>query len=79
VAFVTDLIELALIAFTVLVFGRVLLSWVDPRGRSQLGTLVYSATEPVLRPVRRALPRTGALDLSPLIVLVVLSVLLRLL
>jgi YggT family protein len=79
VAFVTDLIELALIAFTVLVFGRVLLSWVDPRGRSQLGTFVHSATEPVLGPVRRALPRTGALDLSPLIVLVVLSVLLRLL
>jgi len=79
VAFLTDLVELALIALTLLVFGRVLLSWVDPGGRSQLGSFVYTATEPILAPVRRALPRTGALDLSPLIVLVVLSVLLRLL
>ena len=78
-AFVADLVELALIAFTLLVFGRVLLSWVDPGGRTQLGTFVHSATEPILAPVRRALPRTGALDLSPLIVLVILTVLLRLL
>ena len=74
-----NLVELALIAFTVLVFARVLLSWTDPAGRSQLGTFVHSATEPILGPVRRVLPRTGALDLSPLIVLLVLSVLLRLL
>jgi YggT family protein len=77
--FVGSLVELALLAFTLLIFGRVILSWVDPAGRSQVGSLVYAATEPILGPVRRALPRTGAFDLSPLIVLVVLSVLLRLL
>lgn len=76
--FTGRLIELALLAATLLVLGRVLLSWVDPRGRSQIGSFVYSATEPFLGPVRRALPPTGALDLSPLIVLVVLSLLLRL-
>jgi YggT family protein len=76
--FLGNLVELALLAFTLLIFGRVLLSWVDPAGRSQLGSFVHAATEPILGPVRRALPRTGALDLSPLIVLVVLSVLLRL-
>jgi YggT family protein len=71
------LIEFALVAVTLLVLGRVLLSWVDPGGRSQVGAFVYSATEPILAPIRRALPATGALDLSPLIVLVVLSLLLR--
>jgi uncharacterized protein YggT (Ycf19 family) len=35
-------------------------------------------TEPILAPIRRALPRTGAFDLSPLIVLIFLSVLIRL-
>jgi YggT family protein len=73
-----NLIELALLAATLLVLGRVLLSWIDPSGRSQLGSFVISTTEPILGPVRRALPPTGALDLSPMIVLIVLTILLRL-
>ena len=76
--FASNLIELALLALTVLVLLRVVLSWVDPSGRSQLGGFVYPATEPILGPIRRALPPTGALDLSPLIVLIVLTLLLRL-
>jgi YggT family protein len=73
-----NLIELALLAATLLVLGRVLLSWIDPSGRSPLGSFVISTTEPILGPVRRALPPTGALDLSPMIVLIVLTILLRL-
>jgi YggT family protein len=76
--FVGNLVEIALLAFTLLIFGRVLLSWVDPAGRSQVGSFIYAVTEPILAPIRRALPRTGAFDLSPLIVLIFLSVLIRL-
>ncbi|HEY7969130.1 MAG TPA: YggT family protein [Candidatus Limnocylindrales bacterium] len=76
--FLGNLIELALLALTLLVLGRVLLSWVDPRGRSSLAIFVFRTTEPILGPVRRALPSTGAIDLSPMIVLIALAVLLRL-
>jgi YggT family protein len=76
--FLGNLIQIVLLAFTLLIFGRVILSWVDPAGRSQVGSFVHAATEPVLAPIRRALPRTGAFDLSPLIVLIFLSVLIRL-
>ena len=76
--FLGNLIQLALIALTLLVVGRVVLSWVDPGGRSQLTSFVFQTTEPILAPVRRALPSTGAIDLSPMIVLIVLTVLLRL-
>jgi len=76
--FAGRLVEFALAALTALILGRVLLSWFDPAGRSQLGSFVYSTTEPILAPVRRRLPPTGALDLSPMIVLIVLSILLRL-
>lgn len=72
-----NLIHLALLAVWLLVLGRVLLSWFDPVGRTQLGSFVISATEPLLGPIRRALPSTGMLDLSPVIVLIVLSVLWR--
>jgi YggT family protein len=76
--FLGNLIQLALIAFTVLILGRVLISWVDPGGRSQLGVFLHQTTEPILAPVRRALPATGAIDISPMIVLIILTLLLRL-
>jgi YggT family protein len=61
----------------VLILGRVLLSWVDLGRRNRLSLFLIQATEPILGPVRRLLPRTGMLDLSPMIVLIVLSFVLR--
>jgi YggT family protein len=76
--FASNLVQVAFLAVWLLIVGRVIRSGVDPAGRSQVGGFVFSATEPILAPIRRALPRTGMLDLSPLIVLIVLSVLWRL-
>jgi YggT family protein len=73
-----NLLEIAFLAVWLLVLGRVIFSWFDPAGRTSAGAFVISATEPLLAPIRRALPRTGMLDLSPLVVLIVLSVLWRL-
>jgi YggT family protein len=72
-----NLLQIALLAVWLLVLGRVFLSWFDPAGRSPVGSFVIATTEPILAPIRRLLPQTGALDLSPLIVLIVLSVLWR--
>ena len=38
---------------------------------------LYQLTEPVMRPVRNFLPRTGALDLSPLVVILIIFFLQR--
>ncbi len=57
----------------VLVFGRVLLSWFDPSGRSSLARFLVGTTEPLLGPIRNLLPQTGMMDLSGLIVLIVLG------
>ena len=62
-----------------LVLGRVLMSWVDPMGRTQAGRVLSQLTEPFLAPIRSVLPRTGMFDLAPLVLLLVLGVLLRLL
>ena len=77
-AFAANLLQIAFLAIWLLVLGRVFLSWFDPAGRSQVGAFVISATEPILAPIRRVLPSTGMVDLSPLVVLIVLSVLWRL-
>jgi YggT family protein len=57
----------------VLVFGRVLLSWFDPSGRSALARFLISTTEPILAPIRNVLPQSGMMDFSGLIVLIVLG------
>jgi YggT family protein len=74
-AFAANLLQLAFLAIWLLVLGRVFLSWFDPAGRWQLGSFLITTTEPLLAPIRRVLPPTGAVDLSPLVVLVVLSIL----
>ena len=73
--FFTNLLQLAFLALWLLIIGRVLISWFDPVGRTQLGSFLITATEPILAPVRRALPQTGMVDFSPLVVLIVLGIL----
>jgi YggT family protein len=70
-------------AYWIILFVRVLSSWfpIPPSGTiARLMSFVYDVTEPVLRPLRNLLPpiRMGAmaLDLSPIIVFIVLSILL---
>lgn len=76
-AFLVNFLRFMLIALWLLILVRIILSWVDPGGRSRLGAFVVQTTEPILAPVRRLLPRSGMFDFSPLIVLLVLGVLMR--
>ena len=45
-----NFVQFLLIALWVLVFGRMLMSWVDPAGRNQVSTFLFQATEPILAP-----------------------------
>ena len=61
----------------VVMLGRVLMSWIDPRFEKPLGQFLYSLTEPFLAPIRKVLPQTGQFDFSPLVLLVGLGLLMR--
>jgi YggT family protein len=76
-AFLVNFIQFLLMALWALVFGRMIMSWVDPMGRNQISTFLIQATEPILAPVRRMLPQSGMIDWSGFIVLIVLGVLWR--
>ena len=68
----------ALGIFTFLVYARVILSWfpANPNGAfGQIARIIYQVTDPVLLPVRRALPLVGPLDLSPIVVVIGLQIL----
>ncbi len=62
-----------------LVLARIVLTWADPRHRTRAARLAAEMTEPMLEPLRRRLPRTGAFDASAVLMLVVLGFLWRLL
>jgi YggT family protein len=68
-----DLVDLILSGLVGLVFASVILSWVS--SGSQLQYLVSLLIEPLLTPIRKAIPSFGALDLSPLLLLLILQVL----
>jgi YggT family protein len=75
--FLLNFIQFLLMALWALVFGRMIMSWVDPSGRNQVSAFLIQTTEPLLAPVRRMLPQTGMIDWSGFIVLIVLSFLWR--
>lgn len=56
---------------------QAILSWINPL--SPIMPVLYTLTAPLLDPIRRAMPRTGGIDFSPLILLVVAQVLMMVL
>ncbi|MGH8530412.1 MAG: YggT family protein [Nevskiales bacterium] len=75
---VLKLIVVTLHLYSFCIFVQALMSWLGPGMHSPANTLLWSVTEPILRPVRQYLPPVGGLDLSPLLVLLVLQVAARL-
>ena len=81
--FIEAFINVLAQALTVAIFARVLLSWMPAKLPWGLGEFVFSVTEPILAPIRRALPSAGGMDFSPFVALIaiqiVASILLRIL
>jgi len=68
VTVIAQVLILALIA-------RAILSWLPRIGvLTPVATLLDGITEPILSPIRRRLPFFGGLDLSPLVALLLISV-----
>ena len=63
--------------YTLVIIARVLFSWIRVTPGTPLASVystIFNLTEPVLGPLRRAIPPVrlgmGALDLSPLIIII---------
>lgn len=62
--------------YTFVLLARIVLSWFPKVDRSnQIVQLLYQVTEPVLEPVRRAIPSLGMIDISPIVVFIGLQIL----
>lgn len=69
----------ALQVYQLILLARVLMTWIPNLNyNNPIARFLYQATEPVLAPIRRALPQMGGIDLSPLVVFLGISVLMQL-
>ena len=73
----TLLVELIAILLNVLVFAifaRAILTWLPIDREGPIVRTVDAITEPVLEPLRRVIPMVGMIDISPMVAIVVLSI-----
>jgi YggT family protein len=71
---IIGLVQLLFELYIIVLLARVLVSWVQLDPRNPLVSLIYQLTEPLLAPIRRMLPQSGALDFSPMIAFVVVLI-----
>lgn len=64
---------------TLAIIARAILSWFDPMGANPVSRFLYEFTEPVIAPIRSIMPRTGFIDLSPMIAIIIIMILQRVL
>ena len=58
-------------------FLRVIFSWIGFDPDNPIYGVVHEVTEPILAPIRRFMPRTGMIDLSPMLAFFLLFIILR--
>jgi len=55
------------------IFIRIILSWVGMDPRNPVVIFLHDITEPILAPIRQYMPRLGMLDFSPMVAIILLS------
>lgn len=55
--------------YSLVVFGAVIISWIQLPPSNPVAMFLQTLTEPLLAPIRRVLPDMGGLDFSPLVLL----------
>ena len=74
IVFVVQVIDVALRIYSMVILVRCILSFFSPDPHNQLYRLLIEITEPVMAPVRRFMPAFGTIDLSPIVVMLLISV-----
>jgi YggT family protein len=73
---IARVIDIILTVYMWIIIARALISWVNPDPYNKIVIFLYRVTEPVLRPIRRIIPRHNLpIDFAPLVVLLIIIVL----
>jgi YggT family protein len=74
---ISTFVGLLALVLSILILGRVIVSWTNPSGGGGLTAFLYQTTEPFLAPIRRLIPPLGGFDLAPMIAFLLLQVVFR--
>jgi len=69
---VAGVLHIVLMAATIVIIARAVLSWVSPDPYNQIVRIINQLSEPLLFPVRKRVPYFSGVDFSPLIVLLII-------
>lgn len=72
--YIFSILSLVLRAWELVIFVWVIMSWLPGAQQSALGRTLGNIVGILCNPIRRMLPRTGMIDFSPLLALLLLSV-----
>ena len=72
---IVELADGLLTIYKYILLASVIISWVNADPYNPIVNFIYRVTEPLLRRIRRHMPDTGMLDLSPLVAFAVIYVL----
>ena len=70
-----DLIALPIWLLAIALLIRALLSWVVRDPSNPVVRALDTITEPILQPLRQIMPRTGMIDLTPMVAMILLFLL----
>jgi len=59
------------------IFIRIIFSWIGMDPRNPVAIFLHDITEPILGPIRQFMPRLGMLDFSPMVAIILLSLIAR--
>jgi YggT family protein len=71
---VANLFVAFLYLLIIAIIVRSLMSWFPVSRDNQFARVLFQVTEPLLDPVRRLMPRTGMIDFSAMVVIILLYV-----
>ncbi len=72
---IVELADGLLTIYKYLLLASVIISWINADPYNPIVNFIYRVTEPLLRRIRRHMPDTGMLDLSPLVAFAIIYVL----
>ena len=71
---IIDLVNVVFEVYTVVLFIRIVLSWIRHNPQQPVIRFIYETTEPFLGLFKRIIPPLGAIDISPIAAFFALSI-----
>lgn len=71
---VAEVVVILTWVLSIAIFARAVLSWFSVDPSNPLVDILVQITEPILAPIRSIMPRTGFIDLTPMVAIILLNV-----